>query len=1058
VRTLARMPACRSCGAANPEHARFCSSCGAPLEATVGGEARKVVTVLFCDVVGSTALGERLDAETVRATMGRYFELARHAIESHGGTVEKFIGDAVMAVFGIPQLHEDDPVRAIRAALTLRDGLDRMNRDAASSGSTGIQARIGITTGEVVAGTSGSQTMVTGDPVNTAARIEQAAAPGTILIGELTERLARGQVVTTMADPIQAKGKTEPIRVFRVDGLVTDHPDGHEPTPLIGREAELTRIAEAVARAADARTVELVTVVAHAGVGKSRLIEAAVSRLPTGSRVLRGRCLPYGDGIATWPIREVFRAAAGIADATPNADIVARLAILAGADPSAAMIAAGTAQMMGVDGIGVSQDDGFWAVRRMLELLAEHAPLVVIFEDLHWADSTFLDLVEYVLDLSTGAPITIIATARPELLEARPGWGAGRSNAQQLRLGSLDDEGAAQLCRSLEGGDGLPDPVVTRIVDAAEGNPLFVEEMVASLRDDGILRLVGGTWSMPDAAISVPPTVKALLAARLDRLPEPTRAVVERGAVIGRIFETLALSQIAPEPLRASLTGHLVTLVRREFIRPARPDIGSGDAYAFRHVLIRDAAYDALPKRDRADLHERIADRLEELGGSELSQFQELVAHHLEQAHRYRVDLGETDERTRSLASRAAEHLTAIGDRSFEAGALARSLTMYRRALELAGDAPSAMLLLNAGDAMMRAADMKGVELLAAAVTVAAASGDDQVAALADSIDAMHQVGTRRVGVQQGVTRIRRAVATLERAGDQAALARAKGGLFFCLWGVGHVGETERVAFEVVEHWRAAGQQARAARSIAIATGTLVDGPTPVPEAIARCEAWMEEIGDSPNASRVIVETLGMLAMLDGRFDDARRQLGQSRAEADGLGQTFDSIAILASLAEVEAMAGNTADAEALIADLPEQLEAIDSFLAVPAAATLSRYRTRQGDAKAGLAALPDEPAAADDIFTRTTWYRAAALGELGIGRVEVATRHIGTAIAILEPTDLVILQADCLEIRAEVHASRGKRDAAREDLELAIAMYEAKGARAPLATARRRLELLAGG
>jgi class 3 adenylate cyclase/tetratricopeptide (TPR) repeat protein len=1047
------MTACPSCGAANPDQARFCSECGAALVVSaIGGEARKVVTVLFCDVVGSTELGERVDAETVRATMSRYFDLARHAIESHGGTVEKFIGDAVMAVFGIPQLHEDDPLRAIRAALAIQSGLQTEGGDGQARG---LRARIGISTGEVVVGRPGGETMATGDAVNTAARIEQAAAAGTVLIGELTERLARQQVMTTAIDAIDAKGKAEAVRVFRVDGLVDDPTAIREPAPLVGRDAELAVVTDAVQRSAASRSIELVTIVAHAGVGKSRLIEAAIAHLPTRTRVLRARCLPYGDGIASWPIREVFRAAAGITDRDTATDVVSKLAALAEPDASASMIAAGTAQMMGVGGIGVGQDDGFWAVRRMLERLAEDAPLVVVFEDLHWADPMFLDLLEYALDLSAGTPIALVATARPELLESRPAWGAGRSNAQVVRLEALRDDAATRLCRSLEGGSGLTDGVVARIVEAAEGNPLFVEEMVASLRDEGILRRDETAWTMPDVEITVPPTVKALLAARLDRLPEPTRVVIERGSVIGRIFETLALAEIAPKPLRASLTGHLITLVRREFIRPARPDLGSGDAYAFRHVLIRDAAYDALPKRDRAHLHERIADRIETVSGDELSQYQEVVAHHLEQAYRYRLTLGESDARTQALADRASAHLTAIADRSFEAGALDRAGSTYRRAIEMAGSAPPAMLLLNAGDVMARNADPDGLTVLAAAVAAARAEGDEALVAMASSVEAMHAVGTRRLSVNEAVARIEDAIRTFEPDADPAALARAKGALFFCLWGTGRLGDTDRIAAETVEHWRATGRPARVARAIAIATGTLVDGPAPVPEAIARCEGWMQEVSESPNARRVIVESLAMLAMLDGRFEDARRQLQEARTASEELGQSFDGLAMLVESAEIEGMAGNLDEAESILTGVPARLEQIQSFLTLPAAALLSRYRTLRGDPTSGLATLPPEPAEDEDIFGRTTWYRAAALAHLGLGQLDEAQRYVSTAIDALADTDLITHRADAFEILGDILGARGDLDAARESLGTAIRLYEQKQAVAPLTLARRHLELL---
>ena len=1046
------MPACGSCGAANPDRARFCLECGAALAATPAGETRKVVTILFCDVVGSTALGERADAETVRAAMGRYFELARHAIETHGGTVEKFIGDAVMAVFGIPQLHEDDPARAVRAGLAIQSGLEQLRRATDASYGAGLQTRIGITTGEVVVGPPGAQTLVTGDAVNTAARIEQAAPPGSVLIGELTERLTRGKIATTAIEPIEAKGKAGPVKAFRVDGLVEDLAAPTEAGKLIGRDADLARVLATVGRSVDLDGVQLLTIVAQPGVGKSRLMRAAERTLAAGTRVLRGRCPPYGDGIASWPIREAFRSAAGIEDGDASAEIVAKLAALAEPDPSATTVGTGVAQMMGVGGLGVGQDDAFWAVRRLLERLAEDSPLVTIFEDLHWADPVFLELLEYVLDLSSGAPITILASARPELLESRPSWAAGRPNAEVLRLGALDDEAAASLCRSLEGGDALPDRVVARIVEAAEGNPLFIEEMVASLHDDGVLRREASTWTMRGEEVAIPPSIKALLAARLDRLPDPTRMVVERGSVIGRIFETVALAQIAPEQLRASLTGHLLTLVRREFIRPARSDIGGGDAYAFRHALIRDAAYDSLSKRDRAELHERMATWLESVSGDQLSQFQEVIAFHLEQAHAHRLSLGETDKHTSELARRASAHLAAIGERSLVSGSLTAAVAAFRRALDLAGDPPPPMLLLNAGDTIARTGDPAGIELLREAVALAQSAGDAHVAAVASAVSSMFEVGIRVLTVKEAIPRVERAVAQLEPTNDHEGLARAKAALSYVLWGAGRLGDSGRLAEEVVEHWRAAGQPARVARAIALRSGTLVDGPSPVPDTIALCEGWLQEVGESPNARRILVESLAMLAGLDGRFDDARRLLGEARVLGTELGQVLDSLDYLVEGAEIEIDAGNLDAAEAILAGVPEQMDAFGTVQAPLAYAMLARIRTLRGDPAAGLRTLLPEPAEDDDVFIRSTWYRAAALARIGLGQLDDAERYALSAVDALANTDLLVHQADALAILGDVMAARGDVVAAREHLAAAALLYEQKQASARLTRARARL------
>jgi class 3 adenylate cyclase len=670
------MGTCPGCGLANPDRARFCQECGTALPSTAdANEVRKVVTVLFTDVVGSTALGERLDAEAIRAVMARYFDLARNAAESHGGTVEKFIGDAVMAVFGIPQLHEDDAIRAIRAATEIRRSLRELNLELEERHGVHLETRTGINTGEVIAGLGG-QTLVTGDAVNTAARLEQAAEPGAIVIGELTYRLARDWITATQLEPLPAKGKAEPVPAYVVERVTDVRHEAVSPVGrIVGRQQELGDLLGRFDRAVRTRSVSLVTLLAQPGVGKSRVLRELLTRLPAATNVIQGRCIPYGDAARYWPIREALRNAAGIADGDTAQLIVDKLSALAAGDPQARAIGQGVASLMGVAGVSASQDEGFWAARRLLERVAQASPLVAVFEDLHWADGTFLDLLEYISDLGSDAPVLIVTTARPELMESKPGWGAGRENAHMIRLEPLADVDIRTLCRGQDGADALPEVVVDRIVRSAEGNPLYVEQIVAMLREDGA--------GMTDAG--VPPTVRALIASRLDRLPADARRVAEHASVIGRVFETSALAHVAPSRLDASVTQHLLTLVRRELIRPTRADLGTGDAYAFRHALIRDAAYAALPKRERAEIHERLADWLEEHVGSDLAQYQELIAHHLEQATRYRASLGHAA--ARSIARRAADHLAQVGGRSLAGGAVRHAAAVLRRAMDLAGDA-----------------------------------------------------------------------------------------------------------------------------------------------------------------------------------------------------------------------------------------------------------------------------------------------------------------------------------------------------------------------------------
>jgi class 3 adenylate cyclase len=560
---------CASCGRNNPPGAGFCNSCGAALASPAASrEVRKTVTVLFCDLTGSTALGEQTDPEALRALLARYFERMKAIVEAHGGTVEKFIGDAVMAVFGVPAAHEDDALRACRAAMEMRDALPEL----------GIAGRIGVNTGEVVTGTE--ERLATGDAVNVAARFEQAAAPAEVLIGEPTLALVREAVAAEPVEPLTLKGKSHPVPAYRLVSVL-DAPQRSHASRFVGRERELRSLAEAWERVQTQARCELVTVVGDAGVGKSRLVSESLTGI--AARVVRGRCLPYGEGITHWPVVEVVK----------------QLAVLP-ADPAAA---AAIRSVLGESEVGTSGDEIAWAFRKLLE---EQAPLVVVFDDIQWGEETFLDLVESTALLSSGAPLLLLCVARPELVERRSSWPG------TLRLEPLPPGQADTLI-----GDAVSDQLRERIARAAGGNPLFISEMLAMAAEDG--------------DVDVPPTLKALLAARLDQLDEAERRVLERGSVEGEIFHRGGVQALTPE--ETQVTTRLAALVRRQLVRPDRTQIVGDDGYRFRHLLIRDAAYDALPKTVRADLHTRFADWLDEHGHS-LVERDEIVGYHLEQAAR----------------------------------------------------------------------------------------------------------------------------------------------------------------------------------------------------------------------------------------------------------------------------------------------------------------------------------------------------------------------------------------------------------------------------------------
>ncbi|HKP18403.1 MAG TPA: AAA family ATPase, partial [Gaiellaceae bacterium] len=744
------MPICTSCGQENPEGFRICGMCGSDL-VQAGPERRKPATLVFCDLSGSTALAERLDAEAVREVQLAYFQEMRAALERHGGTVEKFIGDAVVAAFGVPVAHEDDAVRALRAAAEMRDRLAALNDDFERRYGARLALRIGVNSGEVVAGDPRAhETFVTGDPVNVAARLEQAAQPGEILVGEPTIRLARDAVEAEPIEPLTAKGKSQPVPAYR---LVRVQPDGTararpHRAPMIGRDSELLRLSSTFAHAVEAGSCRTCFVVGEPGVGKSRLVEELLHALGDLVRPLGGGCLSYGEGVTYWPLAEIVRSAARLASSDDVETARSRVGALVASEPRGDAIAAALADVLGI-GSGVSTAAEIaWAARRLLESLASAGPLLVVLDDLHWADEPLLDLVEGLSADPPSGPILVVGLARPELLETRP-WPA-------IRLEPLEDEGAAQLVDSLLRNAPLDERSRRRAVAAAGGNPLFAEELVAMLLED------------PQAEI--PPTLDALLSARLDLLPPAEREAAERGAVEGAVFHPgaiLELSSSAPD-VAAALAG----LERRALIAPVESWLAGEEAFRFRHILIRDAAYRGVPKRLRSELHERYADWLERAAGDRVAEYAEIVAYHLEQAFRYLEELGPVDVRGRALALRAAAELVGVGERASARGDSGAAASAYASAIELNGPeaAGRARLLAELGWTRFETGDIEGAR---SALAQAASSGDEVAAARA-AIAAV----TLRLSTESGSGTVLRdqalaAVPVLEEAGDELGLARA---------------------------------------------------------------------------------------------------------------------------------------------------------------------------------------------------------------------------------------------------------------------------------------------
>lgn len=629
------MATCAACGRESPDDFGFCPSCGAPLSgAALPREVRKVVTILFCDLIGSTALGDQTDPETLRVLMRRYYETARVVLERHGGTVEKFVGDAVMAVFGIPVATENDALRAVRAAVELRDTVHEL----------GLEARIGVNTGEVVSGEG--DTLVTGDAVNVAARLEQVAGGGDVLLGRDTLELVRDAVQTEPVE-LTLKGKATTVIAHRLLALdiVAAGVARRLDRVMIGRERERERLRADFADAAASRTSRLFTLIGPAGVGKSRLVADFLEHVGDTATIARGRALSYGDGITYWPLVE----------------ILAQLGIDAG------------------DAIRSSEADTQLATRALLERVAEERPLILVLDDLQWAEPPLLDLIEHLADWSREAPIFLLCIARPELLDIRPGWGGGKLNATSILLEPLGSTQAIALADELLRDIELPLEVRDRIVEIAEGNPLFLEEMAALAREG-------------PQVVTVPATIHAVLQARLDTLSQAERAVIERGAVEGKIFHRGSVTALAPLMERESVPGDLLALVRKELVRPDRSHLRGDDAFRFRHLLIRDTAYESLPKSVRADLHERFAAWLDTQ--DPLPERDEIVGYHLERAANYLRELDPESDKSAALGEQAAARLGSAGSASYERADLHATRNLLGRAIALLPRGPRRRRLL----------------------------------------------------------------------------------------------------------------------------------------------------------------------------------------------------------------------------------------------------------------------------------------------------------------------------------------------------------------------------
>lgn len=712
---------CPTCGEENPTGFKFCGACGAPLAEPASAEAeeRKLVSVLFVDLVGHTAASDRADPEDVRARLRPYHQLLKREIEHYGGTVEKFVGDAVMAVFGAPVSHEDDAERAVRSALRILEAVEALE----------LEVRAAVATGEALVSLQArpeqGEGIVSGDVVNTASRLQQEASPGSLVVGEVTYRSTRDAIEYEELHPVSVKGKAEPVPIWRAlqaRARLGVDTEAAPRTPFVGREHDLRLLTDTFDRVLREGSIQLVTVVGEPGVGKTRLVAELGSYVDERPELIswrQGRCLPYGEGITFWALGEIVKAEAGILESDSPEHAAAKLeaAVAAVEDASehgwfAARLAPLVGAQVAVPGV-TEREESFTAWRRFLEGLAAQRPLVLVVEDLHWADAALLEFLEHLVGWGTEVPLMVVCTTRPELYDQQPGWGGGRRNSTTISLSPLSSDETARLIAALLSQAVLPAETQSVLLERCGGNPLYAEEFVRMLSDRGILVRRGRAVELATAGeIPVPETVQALIAARLDTLPAPRKALIHGAAVMGKVFWTEAAAVVAEVDEPAAREG-LRELVDRGLVRPARTSsMKHQTEYSFWHVLIRDVAYEQIPRRARLEGHQAAAAWIERTSGDRVTDQAEFLAHHYGQALELARALG-SEAQARDLEGRTRHFLVMAGDRAIRLD-VAAAQAYYRRALELSppGDPERGEALLKAGEAAFQAGDLNDADRL----------------------------------------------------------------------------------------------------------------------------------------------------------------------------------------------------------------------------------------------------------------------------------------------------------------------------------------------------------
>jgi predicted ATPase/class 3 adenylate cyclase len=1020
-----------------------------PVDAGAPVESRKIVTVVFCDLTGSTKLGESLDPETLRRVITRYFNEMKAVLARHGGTVEKFIGDAVMAAFGIPVIHEDDALRAVRAAAEMQNVMREMNRDLELEYGKTLQARIGVNTGEVIAGDSSEgHGFVSGDTVNVGARLEQAAPPGEVLIGEPTYRLVRDAVKVEAVEPLELKGKAEKMPAYKLLEVVTGAIVGTArrlDSPIVGRERELALLNETFEQTAHEKVCLLATVYATAGTGKSRLTKEFLHSLEGRGRVVVGRCLPYGEGITFWPISEVVKQLAQITEEDSTEAAAAKLKqLLPHGEEEAGVIVERVAAAIGLSEATPSAQETFWAVRKLLEYMARASPMVIVFDDIHWAEPTMLDLIEYLANFTIGFPMLILCLSRRDLLDTRPSWGTGSTT---IELQPLSGDDVDVLMENLLGQARLPDGARNEIKAAAEGNPLYVEEILKMLIDEGRLAKVEDHWApIGDFSdISIPPTIHALLSARLDRLGANEQAVIQRGSVIGKEFWWGAVSELSTEDLRAGLSHHLQALVRKELIQPDQSIFAGEDAFKFGHILIRDAAYQGLPKELRAEMHEVFGGWLEKKTGERAREYEEILGYHLEQAFRLREELGLADEHVAGLGRRASDLLASAGRRAFGRTDMHAAADLLSRATALLPprEPNRLQLSLELFDARMELGDFKGAEsLIQQTVRAAEAIGDNLMEARALVLETYvhQQTGEPNLDELEVAERLR---GLFEQAGDDYGLSKVHQLTAEVYWDQLNTAAALSALEKALYHARAAANHHDESKILAwMATATFW-GPGHVDEGLALCEQMMETTDHlNPLVEAKILTSRSGLHAMKGEFDQARSLFAKAKNIQTEFGQTLSLAHGTQFSGLIELLADDPVAAEREFRRGYTELEEMGErpYLTTQAALLARALYSQDRYEEAERYTQLSEAAADGDEASKAEWGSTRARIMARRGELDDAERLAHEAVATAKEGDDIISTANCLVGLAEILLLSDRADEARGPIEEAFKLYESKG------------------